>query len=375
MQIVGTNHGGYANQRNISDLPLDGFGVVRARNLMRIPNFLYFKATGNMHRYWGNLHWDAGFSNCDLLHFFNGISLGRKPWISTFETFLPRWVAYGGKYKEWGLKQLAKPQCKQLIALSECSKAIQLSFMEEFPQLKAEIMPKISVIHPSQAVLIDNLDQKPPVSEGIKLVLVGADFFRKGGLETLRAVTHLLEQGENLYLEIVSSLQTGDYASHAGESEKQEATQLINRFPEHIRWHKQLPNSEVLALFKAAHIGLLPTWADTYGYAALEAMATGCPVISTNVRALPEINDNERGWLIEVDKDDWGNAKLDTEALRNQFSQNLTASLIKILSSITEQPEAIEQKAALAIAHIKNNHAPDLAAKRTMEIYQEALKN
>lgn len=374
MHIVGTNHGGYANRRNIMDLPLEGYAVVRARNLLRLPNFIYFKATGNMHRYLGNLHWDAGFSNCELLHFFNGISLGRKPWISTFETFLPRWIAYGGKYKEWGLQQLAKPQCKQLIALSDNSKAIQASFMDEYPELKAKIMPKVTVLQPAQALIVQDTKCKPSISEGIKMVMVGADFFRKGGLETLQALAYHLEKGAQLYLEIVSPLQTGDYASQAGAAEKAEAIELIERFPNNITWHKQLPNEEVLNLFKQAHIGLLPTWADTYGYAALEAMAAACPVISTNVRALPEINSNERGWLIEVEKDNWGNAILESQADRKSFSAKLKASLIEIFEMIQKQPESIGQKAVAALAHIRSNHDPKQAAQQTMDIYARALK-
>ncbi|WP_241627814.1 glycosyltransferase, partial [Rosenbergiella epipactidis] len=49
-----------------------------------------------------------------------------------------------------------------------------------------------------------------------------------------------------------------------------------------------------------SHIGLLPTWADTYGYSLLEFMAAGCPVISTNVRALTEINSSDRGYIINL---------------------------------------------------------------------------
>lgn len=51
---------------------------------------------------------------------------------------------------------------------------------------------------------------------------------------------------------------------------------------------------------KKSDVGLLPTWADTYGYSVLEFQACGCPVISSNTRGLPEINNNEAGWIINM---------------------------------------------------------------------------
>ena len=57
-----------------------------------------------------------------------------------------------------------------------------------------------------------------------------------------------------------------------------------------IFYHKILFNSEVMNILKNTHVGLLPTYADTYGYSVLEAQSFGCPVITTNIRAMPEIN-------------------------------------------------------------------------------------
>ena len=39
-----------------------------------------------------------------------------------------------------------------------------------------------------------------------------------------------------------------------------------------------------------SHIGLLPTYNDSYGYSVIEFFSYGCPVITTNILALPEIN-------------------------------------------------------------------------------------
>ncbi len=379
MKIVGTNHGGYANERNISGLPFQKYKVVRCRNFYRAANYLHFKLRGQMHRYYPFLHWDAGFSNYDLLHFFNGISLGNRPWISTFETFLPRWAAYGGKRIDWGLRKLAGPACKRLIALSACTQEIQRQFLQDHAAFADEINAKVSVLQPSQRLLLGpmELDAKlaePIASKGsIRCLFVGADFFRKGGLEMLQAMDILLQSGAALSLDIVSAMQGGDYASHSTDRELELAMAIIARHPNQMVLHRSLPNADVLALCRKADLGLLPTWADTYGYSALEFMAAGCPVISSDIRALPEINGPDRGWLIPCSKDSWGNALIGSTAERADFSKRLRESLVETLSGILQQPDVVQEKGRRAYSHVQTHHAPANAATTLEKWYDEAL--
>jgi glycosyltransferase involved in cell wall biosynthesis len=379
MRIVGTNHGGYANDRNITGLPLKRYRVVRARNLYRGANFLHFKLRGRMHAYLPFLHWDGGLANYDLLHFFNGISLGTKPWLSTFETFLPRWGAYGGKRISWGLEKLMSPACKRLIALSQCTRAIQAQFLEDYPAFAEAIMAKVAVLQPAQATLLSLAECEAKWESGtqrelIQCLFVGADFFRKGGLETLRAIGELLDRGAPLALTIVSAMHHGDYASQATAQDLAEAMQVIARHPQRIRLHRSLPNAAVLDLARQADLGLLPTWADTYGYAALEFMAAGCPVLSTDIRALPEINAADRGWLIHCEKDAWGNAVLHSPAQRHAFSQALQRGILDRLTTILNDRRSIAQKGRAAFAHIDTHHSPIRTAAILENWYDQALK-
>jgi glycosyltransferase involved in cell wall biosynthesis len=377
MRIVGTNHRGYANDRNIADLPFQRYRVVRCRNAYRLPNFLYFKAKGAMHPSWPFLHWDGGMANYDLLHFFNGISLGKKPWLSTFETFLPRWAAYGNRPIEKGLEKMAGNACKRLIALSHCTAEIQRQFLDG-KAFSAEILQKVSVLQPPQAALIADVDLLAKAEERqrtgkIRLAFVGADFFRKGGLETLRAVNILLKKGLPLQLEIVSAMNFGDYASQSTSADLAEAMQIIQAHPQAIFLHRNLPNSEVLGLFRRSDVGLLPTWADTYGYSALEAMAAGCAVVSTDIRALPEINDTETGWLIPTEKDSWGNAMLGNAQERKAFSLHLEDQLLATFEEMIRNPVQILTKSQAGLKRIREKHDPGRAATTLEEWYDQAL--
>jgi glycosyltransferase involved in cell wall biosynthesis len=380
MKIVGTNHGGYANARNIADMPLRNYKVVRCRNAFRLPNYLYFKLRGKMHPYLPWLHWDAGLANYDLLHFFNGISLGKRPWLSTFETYLPRWGSYGGKRIAWGLEKMAGPSCKRLIALSQCTLDIQRKLLADHPAFAEAIMAKTCVLHPPQAPLLDiaaldlKLDRLADAHRPIECLFVGADFFRKGGLEMLQAFDALLAQGAPLRLSIVSTMQFGDYASQTTAQDLATARAIMQRHPSSIRWHASIPYGQVMALCREADLGLLPTWADTYGYSALEFMAAGCPVISTDIRALPEINGADRGLIIACAKDDWGNAILATPADRAAFSAHLRERITATLTDIVHNPRQLQAKGHAAYAHILARHSPTAAAATLEQWYDAALQ-
>ena len=68
-----------------------------------------------------------------------------------------------------------------------------------------------------------------------------------------------------------------------------------------VRVHRDLANAAVLALLRRAHMSLLTTFGDTFGYSALESLANGTPVLATRQGALPEIIDHgENGILLDL---------------------------------------------------------------------------
>ncbi len=62
---------------------------------------------------------------------------------------------------------------------------------------------------------------------------------------------------------------------------------------------KQEPIEEILSI---ADVFIMPSGSETFGLAALEAMACGVPVVASNIGGLPElITDGETGFLCPLD--------------------------------------------------------------------------
>ena len=179
----------------------------------------------------------------------------------------------------------------------------------------------------------------------------------------LRAFDRLSQK--NWHLTIVSSLSINDYATQYTKEEqrvlKQEVLEILDRRTDQIDWHQSLPNEKVLSIMKTSHVGLLPTWHDTYGYSVLEFQASGCPVISTDIRALPEINNNTCGWVIPIGKRfDARISPLKSKKQRNAFSKDLTDSLKTLFEEILGSPRALlQEKAEKALARIRAEHDPE----------------
>jgi glycosyltransferase involved in cell wall biosynthesis len=139
---------------------------------------------------------------------------------------------------------------------------------------------RIQVISPGVDLDLWRFPERRPRSP-LRLLFVGADFERKGG---------------PLLLDVVRSRFLGrvelDVVTHATQADSAG-----------VRFHRAGPNSpELRSLFARADLFALPTRADTFGIAAVEAMASGLPVVMGDVGAAREIVDEGKtGWVIPHD--------------------------------------------------------------------------
>lgn len=371
---VVTNHTGYAARRSFVELPLAHTTVRKTIDPFKLVDATLYRLTGQTSLLWHNLWWDWG--QHDLVHLRNGISVGRSPWISSFEDYLPRWAIGRQRSVPDAFTRMAAPQCRALVAQCEAARARQLRVArEQAPHLVEAIERKLHVLLPPQPVLVEAYDKKPLPDDGlIHFAFVGHDFFRKGGREVLQVFDRMLEQGAPLYLTIVSKLEFGDYATRATAADAEEARALIARHPHRIMHHAGLPYPEVIDLHRRAHVGLLLTWSDTFGYSALEAQAAGCPVITTDVNAMPEINSSDVGWMVPVSHHPWkAHAAIGTEESRARVSAEIVRGLEETLSEIIAHPGQVASKGRAALQQVAARHDPVRAAEWTEHLYHHVV--
>ena len=296
----------------------------------------------------------------DLVHTFNMVCKTDRAWIASFETTMPR-IWPGAESEEKYYLQLAgymkQSNCKMLYAFCRNAYNIQRhNLMRHLPLDDVELlMAKTKVLHPPQEILIteEGFVKKHKRKE-IHFIFVGSAFFIKGGRELIR----VLSKFENYYdfrLTLVSNLLCNDYFTKTSNEEATTWKEIIQK-KQWIDYYESIPNDKVLEKCTEATIGLLPSFADTYGYAVLEMQASGCPVVTTNVRALSEINNEKCGWVCQMPIDDLGYC---TEQDKTLLSDILEKELEKCFQDIFEHPDTIEIKGRAALERIREMHDPD----------------
>lgn len=255
-------------------------------------------------------------SRIDILHSFNHVCDINKPWVVTFESTIPRtnqtverlWECNPAMeilpddFTSRCLKLLLQKNCTKLIALSESAYQIQLNMLAHvrYPHIE-ELKTKMIVLHPPQECLVNQSfvhKKYSTINQGIKFLFVGRDFFGKGGAQLVKVLSKY-EKTKFFHLTVVSEL---GYEGFASREERNYWETVLKDMP-WITWIQSLSNDSVLDLCKKSHVGCLPTLQDTYGYSILEMQACGCPVITTDIRACPEINNSSCGWLVCLKKD------------------------------------------------------------------------
>ncbi len=377
-RIVGTFSFNYSEKRMFAGLTLKGFEFKKIKDFVRIFAHIYWRIKKKPHPYFTNLFWDFGLNNYQILHFFNAVNMGNQPWITTFERYIPRDAHHPGVvpkenwYINYTLKRAAHPSCKKLIAISDYAYRSQVRYLKAFGRYQDEILAKTIILHPGQKLMITSLAEKKCDPNVITFTIVGADFFRKGGKEILNVFDRLLAENKAVALNVISSLDYGDYASLSTKEDQLKALAIIEK-NERIKHFKYIPNAQVLEILKATDISLLPTYDDTYGYFVLESQAFGCPVISTNGGVLPEINNNEIGWVIEVPLFEDGRSIPREKEQKKIFTTIVEESLYRYINEVIDNPSLIKIKGEKALKRISVEHNLDSFAQKIEEIYNNAL--
>lgn len=389
MKKVGYTNDSYPERRTIIDNNMHNLKKIKSINM-------YFpQAAMKRIPYFGN-RVDTYFyekiiaaKDIDGIHFFNSITDKNIPWISTFETLIPRTTAtkfiqddtenLGNKKAikkiEKYLKVLSNSQCKKIIALSQINKEMQLHFLSHFPEYQNAITKKLIQINPPQKKLRERSEvEEKETNNVLKFLFVGKFFNLKGGKEIVDVFDKIhKETNFKFELHLVS---LGDMKNHVfgkysdSEKEIEEVKQkIVNN--ECMFLYEHIENSKLLEMMKQFDVGLLPTWADTYGYSVLEFQANGCPVISTDIRALPEINNSSIGWMIKLPVNRFREVHINSYEEKINARLSLQNQLEAIVLNILKHPEQLQEKSLKAYDHVTKNHSVEGYMNQLSDIYEK----
>ena len=368
---VGTNYFGYAQVRNFAGLPFSNTRFIKVFDHYKLLAFAKFKLFKKVDYGLVNRFGYALPNKADVYHFFNAISRTRKPWVVTFETSLPR----VRRDVIRGLEHLAGKHCKKVIALSLRAYEAQLHELRKHPQFEAAIRSKLCVLQPSQKLLVKDISGKDFSGE-LRFFFLGSAFYGKGGYELLLAFERLSARLP-IRLIVVSKLEVQGFRDRNITEEIKARTKSLLENSKWVDHHGYLPNQQALALMKSAHVGMLPSFGESYGYSLLEAMASGCAVVTINMSPFTEFVNETLGWLVDIPKIHLNGVEvveIDNAKKYSEISSQLVDGLCDVIEKICSDRDLLREKSENALQRVREFHDPHKRAMELENIYKMALE-
>lgn len=230
-------------------------------------------------------------ARCGLLHLPAGLGplLGTLPLVVTVHDVavlrFPRlFRPWHGAYARAVLPRLAR-RARQVIAVSQATKRDVVELLG-VPAGRVTVVP--NGVHPAMSLVPADSSRAHAVRERYRLperfvLTVGAIEPRKNLARLLAAVEHLRTRPEASDLVLVHAGPEGwlaDGVRRAG----------LGTVPDGpVRFIGRVPSEDLAVLYRLARCCAYPSLWEGFGLPVVEAMACGCPVLTSSVSALPEV--------------------------------------------------------------------------------------
>lgn len=325
-------------------------------------------------------------AGADLIHAFNRIPLGIKPYVIGFESHLPRvWGLENSGYERFLFARLLAPRCRRIVAISHYAARNFREGLAVAPMshsARQTLSAKLEVRFPNLDVPAEPPAGPEPASH-FTVTFVGSHFARKGGcvVGRMAELSHLRRLP--IHFHIVSSLQTGGgiWTDPSRDGFFDRYLSLL-ALP-NVTHALSMPNAQVRAQLASSHICLLPTFADTFGFSVAEAMAGGTPVLATAQAALPEIIDDgidgmllapaltpgENGWIWPYER----RGEVQFERLFDDEVERLAAAGLERLVALLENRNAYAQMRLAAHRKARGKFGSDAAAAYWDQLYLDCV--
>ncbi len=234
-----------------------------------------------------------------------------------------------------------------------------------------KLLEKATVVHPAIRTVADQ-ERRPAEGGSIRLLFSG-DFFRKGGANVIDAFEKLQRDYPQVRLRVCSDER---FDFNTPDSQLRETYLAKIRSNEHITFGRVPRQEMVERVLPETDIYLLPTYAEAFGFALLEAMAFGLPVISTTEFAIPEIVEHaSTGYLIDV-----GGIRIRdfvkgyvVETIPDEFREKVSQDLYEYLVRLIEQPELRRQMGHRGREVARTKFGFETRNRRMLEIYRDSM--
>ncbi|MBD2296755.1 glycosyltransferase family 4 protein [Anabaena sphaerica FACHB-251] len=326
-----------------------------------------------------------------IIHSFNAIPYTTKPFIVSYEIFLPHIMSSDAGYSVEKLRKFLRDRlvldnCIRLLASSNFARKkfiLKNAGWEKLDQVlqKTEVIPPNTILKVSQPKTYTDTGT-------LNLMFVGNHIARKGGIVALRVAKKAKLLGLPVIIHIASSLSIGrgiptDCPDISHYDNDLKLLELDN-----VRFYNQLPNQEVINLLAQSDFQILATLQDAYAFSIIEGCSVATPAIATPIFAIPEwIRDGDNGYLLKLELDNTGEWKWRQALCSYSVSvdehweildktyENLAEQIITRLGEFIERRDRKEHYEQLSYGALAQGKIHD--SKRVSElidsIYSEAI--
>lgn len=258
----------------------------------------------------------------------------KKPSVVTIYDLIP-FILKGERKKSYNLffriiLNVAK-KADHIIAISKSTKKDIIQYLK-VPEEKVSLV-YLGVDHHTFFPL------KKEKNEKFTIGFVGGLSKRKNA-KTLLKVAEILKR-ENIIFNVGGKIGEFDELKKMKEEKKLKKVNFIGF----------IPDKELNKFYNSLDIFIAPTTYDGFCMPGLEAMACGCPIITSNTGALPEVAGNAGITINPLDADE------------------IAKSILKIKNN----PRLIQEMRKKSIEHAKK-FTWEKCAKETLEVYNKVLK-
>ncbi len=263
---------------------------------------------------------------------------------------------------------LLRDNCRRLVFWSQAG----LDTMRNYGRVSdTRIWAKSTVVYPAvRAVPEANIRFRG--GRAARLMFSGT-FFIKGGVHVVEAYERLQKKYPDVQLRLCCDPDIDFRTSNAALREefltriRANPGITLGRVSRAVLMNEILPETDVY---------LLPTYSDAFGFAILEAMACGVPVVSTNIFAIPEmIEHGGHGILLDTRAFDTMNmfSGLDVSGLPGGFRAAVTDALYDSIEQLVVSPDLRRRLGLAARERALTQFSFERRNAQMSAVYDEAL--